>query len=176
MRKLLVVLSAIMLVAAFAVPVFADWTGELEFGFATAFDPAKDAEAYGALYTVFSKDVDDYNSVTLEFDGSTDGLGTGNAWTVGEASISTDIGKAAGLPVGLTLKSGYFASGTQEYASVTGWGIEDVAAGGTTLDGGFQLGLGFGSANLDVAFGVADADGQDLLIDFYMPDLSGASV
>jgi len=176
MRKLLVVLSAIMLVAAFAVPVFADWTGELEFGFATAFDPAKDDEAYGELYTVFSKDVDDYNSVTLEFDGSTNGLGTGNAWTVGEASISTDIGKAAGLPVGLTLKSGFFASGTQEYASVTGWGIEDVAAGGTTLDGGFQLGLGFGSANLDVAFGVADADGQDLLIDFYMPDLSGASV
>ena len=178
MRKLLVVLSAIMLVAAFAVPVFADWTGEIGFGFATAFDPAKDAEAYGDLYTVFSKDVDDYNSVTLEFDGEILASGdTGpGSWTVGEASISTDIGKATGLPVGLTLKSGYFDSGNQEYADVTGWGLEDVAAGGTTLDGGFQLGLGFGSANLDVAFGVADTDGQDLLIDFYMPDLSGAAV
>ena len=177
MRKLLVVISAIMFLAAFAIPVFADWSGELEFGFATAFDPDKDDQAYGNLYAVYSESVDDYNSVTLQFDGTTDGFGNGNAWTVGEASISTDIGKATDLPVGLSLKSGFFASGTQEYAAVTGWSFEDVAVGGTTLDGGFQLGFGFGSANLDVAFSVAEpTDGQDLLIDFYMPDVSGASV
>ena len=176
MRKLLVVLSAIMLVAAFAVPVFADWSGEVEFGFTTVFDPAKDASAYGSIEADFSKAVDDYNSVALEFDGTTPGSGAGN-WTVGEASISTDIGKATGLPVGLTLKSGYFDSGNQEYADVTGWGLEDVAAGGTTLDGGFDLGFGFGPANLDVAFSVAQGTGgQDLLINLYMPDLSGASV
>ena len=171
MRKLLVVLSAIFLVGAFAVPVFADWSGELEFGFATAFDPAKDAESYGNLYIDYSKAVDDYNSVALDFSGS-----AGGPWTVGKASICTDLGKAFGLPVGLKLTSGYFSSGTQEYAAVTGWSNEDVAAGGTTLDGGFQFGFGFGSANLDVAFSVAEADGQDLLIDFYMPDVSGAAV
>ncbi len=172
MRKLLVVLSAIMLVAAFAVPVFADWSGELEFGFATAFDPAKDAESYGNLYIDYSKAVDDYNKVTLDFSGT-----AGGNWTVGEASICTDLGKAFGIPVGLKLKSGYFSSGTQEYADVTGWGIEDVAAGGTTLNGGFQFGFDFGSAGLDLAFSVAEpTGGQDLLVDFYLPDVSGASI
>ena len=172
MRKLLVVLSAIMLLAVFAIPVFADWSGELEFGFATSFDPAKDAENYGATDLNFSTKVDDYNSVAISTS-----YGVGAGFTVGEASILTDVGKAVDLPVGVTLKSGYFASATQEYAAVTGWSLEDVAVGGTTLDGGFNLGFGFGSANLDVAFSVAQpVDGQDLLLDFYMPDLSGASV
>jgi len=146
MRKLLVVLSALLLVA-FAVPAFADvsWTGEFTFGGITTFSEGEGAYDYGNLYTDAEWSVDDYNTVLFEFSGS---ITTG--WDVGAAYLSSDLGSALGLGVGLTVKTGYTSLGTNAY-SVSGNGYEAVVDFSTDENGLF-FSFDLGTATLDAGF------------------------
>ncbi len=126
MKKLLIVFTAILMVA-FAAPVFASdttWGGEFDFGGITAFDKL-DVDAYYAnLYLDGSFAVDDYNTVLLEFKSDVvDGVG-GN-WKVNAANLESDIGEAAGLPVGLKIRGGLSGVYSNKY-EVTGHGFERV--------------------------------------------------
>ncbi len=152
MRKLLVVLSALLLVA-FAVPAFADvsWTGEFTFGGITTFSEGEGAYDYGNLYTDAEWSVDDYNTVLFEFVGS-----VGGSWTVDAAYLSSDLGSALGLGVGLTVKTGYTSLGTNAY-SVSGNGYEAVVDFSTDENGLF-FSFDLGTATLDAGFTWADND------------------
>ncbi len=108
MKKLLVVFTAI-LVVAFAVPAFAAddaWSGEFTFGGITGFSETKVTNAFGNLYTDVFFEVDSYNKVLFEFVGTVTTDGTGGTFTVGAANLESDIGEAAGLPVGLKVRGG----------------------------------------------------------------------
>jgi hypothetical protein len=120
MKKLLVVFTAI-LVVAFAAPAFAAdamWSGELDFGGITAFDKADITNAWVNAYTDVTLDVDDYNDIVLEFLWQNGGF-----WGVGYAGLETDLGMALGLPVGLTMTGGYINIYTEKY-EVTGHATE----------------------------------------------------
>jgi hypothetical protein len=123
MKKLLVVFTAI-LVVAFAAPAFATdatWSGELDFGGITAFDKADFDSAWVNGYTDLTLDVDDYTDIVLEF-GWGDGATLAD-WAVWYAGVDTDLGMALGLPVGLIMSGGYINIWSNKY-EVTGHATE----------------------------------------------------
>lgn len=185
MKKLLVVLSALFLIVAFAVPVMASDTeisGEFRVGF------TGDTASLGKLEFDVSAAVDDYNTVEFEFDAEqsltvTD-VATGEDTSFLEVDAAyfkliTDIGAAFDLPVGLTMTNGYFEPGTEDYEGVTDLGYEDNVDGDIEFEESFlghQLSFGFGPANLNVAFGVGESDdGFDFLGTLDVPEVGPAS-
>jgi hypothetical protein len=122
MKKLLVVFTAI-LVVAFAAPAFATdatWSGEFDFGGITAFDETDITSAWVNAYADVTLEVDEYNDVVLEFLWQSGGL-----WGVGYAGLTSDVGMALGLPVGLKMTGGYVNIYSEKY-EVTGHATERV--------------------------------------------------
>jgi hypothetical protein len=122
MKKLLVVFTAI-LVVAFAAPAFATdatWSGEFDFGGITSFDEEEVNNGWVNAYADVTLEVDDYNDIVLEFLWQ-----NGGTWGVGYAGLNTDLGMALGLPVGLTMTGGYVNIYSEKY-EVTGHATERV--------------------------------------------------
>jgi len=174
MKKLVVVISAIFLVA-FAVPALASdvsWTGEFTFGGITSFQAGETNNGYGNLYTDATWSVDDYTSVVFEFAGGfgnvvTDPTPTfGNAWTVGAAYLETDLGAALGTGFGLTMKGGYSSLYSTKY-EVSGHGYErsDVREGIEGV-GGFYATFDFDMATLGVGFTMDPKPGAAAVADY----------
>jgi hypothetical protein len=122
MKKLLVVFTAI-LVVAFAAPAFATdatWSGEFDFGGITAFDKEDITNGWANAYADVTLSVDDYNDVVLELTWQ-----NGGSFGVGDAHLTTDVGMALGLPVGLKASGGYTSIWSEKY-EVTGHATERV--------------------------------------------------
>ncbi len=178
MKKLLIVLSALVLTVAFAVPalaVDADWTGELGFGGITAFDEEKKGAAFTDAYFDATLTLDEYNEVLFELnagfynslsdwevelvdpdaDGGYEfGAGTeepewGSHWEVGAIKLITDFGAYAGLPVGLKATAGWFGYDSKEFG-VTGHAWERKYRPGTGTAPATLFELDFGMAQLGV--------------------------
>ncbi len=156
------------------------WSGDFNFGFATAFDDVKDKVGWGDLELDVAAAVDDYNTVTIETDYTADGAGT---FVIGTAKIDSDLGSFFGLPVGLVFSGGWFEPGGEDYATVTGWEIEDVtmnAIGPATainveVDAGMVI-IDLGISVAQGAWTVADVyidDFWDLYLGAAIPDIAG---
>jgi len=144
MKKLLVVVSVLFVVALFAGPLFAasmydpeqrnaklaevkasplKVSGEFTFGMATPFDSDYAGIGYANAYVDFTWYPDEYNSLLLELAFSKEystnaGIGgVGASWPYFE--LTTDVGKALDLPVGLFNTIGLTSLYTNKY-EVTG--------------------------------------------------------
>jgi hypothetical protein len=198
MKKLLIVLSALVLAVGVAVPALsadkeATWGGEFTFGGITLFDENKKAFDFGNAYFDATIPVDDYNEVVFELgagwgnaiaDADVDltavppevVLSYGNFWTVGVAKLVTDVGEYAGLPVGLTNSAGYFGYDSRKF-EVTGHGWErkyrpGIGAAPSTL---FELDFGMATLGVDITWesGPGTQDYAALLL---IPELGPASL
>jgi hypothetical protein len=150
MRKLLVVFTAI-LVVAFAAPAFATdatWSGEFDFGGITAFAEDDIVAGWANAYADVTLDVDEYNDVILEFVWS-----PGTApWAVGWAELKTDVGMALGLPVGLTASGGYIGIWSNKY-EVTGHATERVDVRSNIFGEQFIVAADLGMATVKAGVG-----------------------
>jgi hypothetical protein len=174
MRKLIGILTVVVFVIAFTVPALAGEkvkiTGEFDYSAITPFDAAKAANGFGNYYFDITLPVDDYNEVLIEFwgpaDNDVEGAGSqGGAGRLGYFQLTTDVGKALDLPVGLKTKAGITSVYSRKF-EVTGHALERpvrpyvdpvglVAAfdfGPATLDVGLGFGQGQLEANNDIGF------------------------
>jgi hypothetical protein len=170
MKKLLIVLSALVLTVAFTVPalaVDADWTGELGFGGITSFDEEKKSAAFTDAYFDAHLNLDQYNEIIFElnaelavadvelYDTDLDGqfddgmAWYGVYWEVGALKLVTDVGEYAGLPVGLKATAGWFGYDSKEFG-VTGHAWERKYRPGTGTAPATLFELDFGMAQLGV--------------------------
>jgi len=156
MKKLLIVLSALVLVFGLAFSALAldvDVTGEVNVNVMTDFDVPD--TFFGDNYLDFTMEVDDYNTVLFElnFDDAFP-FPFLDAWYV-----KTDLGSYFDLPVGLTNAIGYW-SVTPSKFEASGHAFERTliryGSGGTT---GLFPSLDFGQATLDVALGFMNVGG-----------------
>jgi hypothetical protein len=141
MKKLVLILSAVVVMIAFAVPTFAmnmydpeqraaklaeeeaavlKASGELTFGTVTPFDAANGAIGFYNFYVDFTLWPDMYNSVLLEVAGS----GANSNWGSSAAAptptlpyfeMTTDVGGFLDLPVGLKNTAGRTSLYTNKY-------------------------------------------------------------
>jgi hypothetical protein len=150
MKKLVLILSAVVVLIAFAVPTFAAMydpeqrmaklaeekaavlkaSGELTFGTVTPFDAPTGAIGFYNFYVDFTLWPDDYNSILLEVAGN----GTNSNWgssvpattpiaTLPYFELTTDVGGFLDLPVGLKNTAGRTSLYTDKY-EVTGLAYE----------------------------------------------------
>lgn len=146
MKKLLIVLSALVLAFGLAVSAFAvdvDVTGEFNWTVMTDFDVPDNFD--GDNYLDFTMEVDDYNTVLFELNI--------DAFVPDVWYVKTDLGSYFDLPVGLTNAIGYW-SVTPSKFEASGHAFERTliryGSGGTF---GLFPSLDFGQATLDVALG-----------------------
>ncbi len=177
MKKLLVVFTAI-LVVAFAAPAFAvdaDWTGEFDFGGITGFAKDKVNNAYGNAYFTGTLGVDSYNDVVIRL--VAEDIGGGAPWWgVGKAYLKSDVGEAAGLPVPLTVTGGYVDLSSRWF-EVTGHATERVlveAGIGTSSMIKASIGAGPATVDLGIGFDMSDAAAmtQDYALLVTVPDIA----
>jgi len=145
MKKLLVVLSVLFVVALIAGPAFAvnmydpearaaklaevkasplRVSGEFTFGAITPFDAATANSGFYNMYVDFTLYVDDYNSVLFEVAGNK--TFTPGTFTVPYFELTTDVGKALDLPIGLKNTAGLTSLYSRKY-EVTGLAYERAA-------------------------------------------------
>lgn len=181
MKKLIGVFSAVLLIFALAIPAMATeakFSGELEYGAATPFDAAKAAEAFGLYYFDLTLTVDDLNSVLFEFSGP---LGAGTATQNGAARLSyaqitSDVGKALDLPVGLKTKAGITSIWSRKY-EVSGHAYERTLVRSSIDPAGLVASLDFGAATLDVGMGFGQGVGKnDIGALLTVPEAGPASI
>jgi hypothetical protein len=176
MKKVILLIMSALLVVAFAVPAMADvsFSGRILDSFITGFAP-KEGKAtfnYYYLYLDMVAEVDEYNTVTMEFWGSP-GMGTAINWPYGgwdltAANLETDVGAALGLPVGLTTTIGNFwACGRKFEATwhaIERWG----GWGGNGMDrqcnqiNGVQAKVDFGVGNVAVGTSIGENFGPNV--------------
>jgi len=155
MKKLLIVLSALVLVFGLAVSAFAvdvDVTGEFNMNVMTDFDLPETFA--GDNYLDFTMNVDDYNTVLFELNFDDMWALTGlNLVGLDVWYVKTDLGAYFDLPVGLTNAIGYW-SVTPSKFEASGHAFERTLiryGSGATL--GLFPSVDFGQAKLDVALG-----------------------
>jgi len=175
MKKLVLILTAVAVLLAFAVPAFASdtsWAGEFTFGGITPFDHTQVNNGYGNLYADATYTVDDYNDVVFEFGGgfgnASSVAGAGgpaavispvNAWTVGAAFLKTAVGDYMGLPIPLTSKAGWASLYSTKF-EVSGHAYERTPIRSNIAGSGFYFNMDFGMAMVDFGFNM-DAGGTD---------------
>jgi hypothetical protein len=136
MKKLLVVLSVLFVVALIAGSAFAASMydpenraaklaaekaapikigGEFTFGAITDFTPAEGTSGYYNMYTDVTLWPDDFNSFMFRIAGSTPADWSDNSITVPYWEWTTDIGKALDLPVTLKATAGKTSLWTRKY-------------------------------------------------------------
>lgn len=170
MKKLIVVLAALLLVAGFAVTAMAadpvKFSGEFDYTIMTDFGD-NSSEGWGNNYIDVEMGIDDMNTVTLEMWGNAamgGPIGWGHFW------ITSDVGKAFDLPIGLKAKAGNYAIWTRKF-EVTGHAWERVIRPyARPLGVGASMDFN-GKATLDAGTGLTEA-GALLAI----PELGPASL
>jgi hypothetical protein len=182
MKKLLIVLSALVLVfglAFSALAVNVDVTGELQWTGMTDFDTPY--SFVGDNYLDFTMEVDDYNTVVLELNIDSNDL---IAPAVDAWYVKTDLGAYFDLPMGLTNAIGWW-SVTPSKFEASGHAFERTliryGSGSTT---GIFPSLDFEKATLDVALGFMSDDSGPALVGennnyavlLTIPDVGGAMV
>jgi hypothetical protein len=219
MKKLLVVVAVLFAVALFAGPLFAQSvgmydpeqrnaklaevkasplkvSGEFTFGMLTPFDSDYASIGYSNAYVDFVWYPDEYNSLLLElafskeFSNNAGIAGAGVSWPYFE--LTTDVGKALDLPVGLFNTIGLSSLYTNKY-EVTGHAWErtkvrsdiDPIAWKIKVDASkvqVTVGIGFGERTNDLTVpwntGVAEEKGQfnDFGVYAFIPELGPAAV
>jgi hypothetical protein len=186
MKKLVLILAALVAVVAFAMPLAADdqfeVSGEFTFGMITAFDSEKDAGAFDNAYIDMFFYPDEYNEVFFE-------MAWAKAWefTYVDGNISaiyfalrTDVGAFLGLPIGVVNHAGIDSLYTNKY-EVTGHAYErvpirsniDPVPWQVRLDGGswqFNFALGWGQT--DPAQGEVKGENNDLGFYLFLPNIA----
>jgi hypothetical protein len=168
MRKVILLIMSVLLVVAFAVPAMADvsFSGRILDTFVTAFAP-KDGKAtsnYYYLYTDLTAEVDEYNTVLLEFWGSptvpTAGVQPfpGGIWGVSAAYLDTDVGAWAGLPVGVVARLGNFWVSAGRKYEVTVRATERAGYTDSQING-INATVDFGIGNVAVGTSIGDSWG-----------------
>jgi hypothetical protein len=163
MKRLVLILAALVAVVALAMPVVADDTlridGEFTFAMITAFDSIEDGGGFDNAYFDFFITPDEFNEVFIElgyakaFDYSPV-AGGDQTVTAKYFSLRTDVGAALGLPIGVVNTAGVDSLYTNKY-EVTGHSYEripirsfiDPVPWKIKLDGGmwqFTFGIGWG--------------------------------
>jgi hypothetical protein len=136
MKKLLVVLSVLFVVALLASSAFAvamydpeqraaklaevkaaplKMSGEFTFSTMTPFDAVDGAIGYANMYADFVLYPDEYNSILIEIAGAGATGFSSNVITVPYWELTTDVGKALDLPVGLMNTAGKTSLYTNKY-------------------------------------------------------------
>ncbi len=174
MKKLVLILTAVAVLVAFAVPALASdasWAGEFTFGGITPFEHSEVNNGYGNLYADVTYSVDDYNDVVFEFGGgfgnasSVAGAGAAavispvNAWTIGAAFLQTSVGDYLGLAIPLTAKAGFASLYSSKY-EVSGHAWERTPVRSNIAGHGFYFNADFGMAIVDFGFNM-EAGGTD---------------
>jgi hypothetical protein len=200
MKKLLIVLSALVLAVAFAVPALAMdmydrdgimvkmldeeapvviFHGEMTFGMSTTFEPAEGAIGFSNSYVDVSIWPFEYNSVTIEF--SHDGLFPTNPlasgiWGAPYFYLTTDLGAWFDLPVGLVNNIGVTSLYSRKY-EVSGHAYERTAVRSDIDPVSWYLEADAGMAVIDFALGfgegnaVVDGDQNDIGVIVTVPEL-----
>jgi hypothetical protein len=97
MKKVILLILSALLIVAFAVPAMADvaFSGRILDSFITGFAPKEGKAAYNYYYLYLDAiaEVDEYNTVTLEFWGTpATNVFPGGAWDMTAAYLTTDGG------------------------------------------------------------------------------------
>lgn len=157
MKKLVLILTAVAVLVAFAVPALASdasWAGEFTFGGITPFEHSEVNNGYGNLYADVTYGVDDYNDVVFEFAGN---VATG--WTVGAAFLKTAVGDYLGLAIPLSAKAGFTSLYSSKF-EVSGHAWERTPIRSNIAGNGFYFNADFGMAVVDFGFNM-EAGGTD---------------
>jgi hypothetical protein len=194
MKKLVLILSAIVVLVAFAVPVFAmdmydpeqrlaklydekasvlKASGELTFGGITSFDAATAAQGFANFYVDFTIYPDEYNSIMLEIAGDT-WASPVKLTTINYFELTTDVGAYFGLPVGLKNTAGRTSLYTNKY-EVTGHAYERTLVR-TFIDPlawKFKVDAGVAQATAAIGFGEGAEALNDIGIYVFVPDIAG---
>ena len=185
MKKSLLILSAIMVLVAFAVPAFAmemydpdqrlaklaeekaaplKVTGEFTFGFISSFDSDTSSVGFANAYIDLIWYPDEYNSVLMEIaltkEYSQSPLIGGGVATFPYFQLETDIGAYFGLPVGLVNTMGLTSQYTNKY-EVTGhaWERDMIRTAIDPLAWKFKV--DFGMAQLTTMIGIGETTNAD---------------
>jgi len=181
MKKSLLILSAIVVLVAFAVPAFAmemydpdqrlaklaeekasplKITGEFTFGWITSFDSDTSSVGFANAYMDFIWFPDEYNSVLMELALSKEYtqspiIGGSPAFSIPYFQLESDIGAYFGLPVGLVNTMGITSLYTNKY-EVTGhaWERDMIRSAIDPLSWKFMIDGGL--AQLTVAIGLGE--------------------
>ena len=202
MKKLLIVLSALVIAVFIAGSVFAmemyepeqraaklaqekaapvKISGEFTFGAITPFDAVKGNIGYANMYADFYIYPDEYNTILIELAGTGATGFADNTISAPYWELSTDVGKALDLPIGLVNTAGKTSLYSSKY-EVTGLAYErtlvrswiDPLSWKFAVDGGaFQVtvALGFGEG-----IAVEDGDLNDIGFLLVIPEVGPAAV
>jgi hypothetical protein len=193
MKKLVLILAALVAVVAFAMPLFADdqfeVSGEFSFGMLTKFDSELDGGGFADAYIDLFFYPDEYNEVFLE-------LGWAKEWDYSKSqdddiaatyfALRTDVGAFLGLPIGVVNHAGVDSLYTNKY-EVSGHAYErtlirsdiDPVPWIVALDGGsWQAKAAIGWGQTDPTAIPPEEAGSNNDIGFYLfiPALGPAEV
>jgi hypothetical protein len=180
MKKSILILSAIVVLIAFAVPAFAmemydpdqrlaklaeekasplKVTGEFTFGFITPFDSDFASVGFANAYVDFIWYPDAYNSILLELalakEYSQSGIIAGApAFSIPYFQLETDVGAYFGLPIGLVNTMGLSSLYTNKY-EVTGhaWERDMIRSAIDPLAWKFMIDFGIAQLTTGIGFG-----------------------
>ncbi len=157
MKKVILLIMSVFLLVAFALPAIASdvtWGGRIYYGGMTAFAPkeGKAASAYWKYWSFLTAEVDDYNTIYMEFDfAATKGA---TNWDLGGAYIDSDFGAALGFPVGLVMRGGNFWGCTRKYES--SWHATERVGRQCAHVNGVQGTIDFGMGNVAVGSSIGE--------------------
>jgi len=200
MKKLVLICSAVVVLIAFAVPVFAmemyapevrnakleeeeinpgGFSGELTFGTSTDFDAANGTAAFANMYVDGHVYPGEYNSIFFRMKGS----GTFSAasqslgWSVPYFSLTTDLGGFFELPIGLEATGGMDSLYSREF-EVTGhtWESTAIETGIDPLAWKFAADVGIVTVDIALGFGEGSDDLNDIGFIVTVPEVGPASV
>jgi len=198
MKKLGIILTAAVVLFAFAIPAFAaedTITGEFTFGAMTPFDADKGAIGFSNMYADVSLAVDDYNTVLFELAGSkvftqsviasidptaadpADMVTMGAIFSVPYFQLETDVGGALGLPIDLTNTAGLTSLWSRKY-EVTGHAYErtKVRSAIDPLAWKFAVGTDMVTATFALGFGEGADTLNDIGVLVDVPEVGPASL
>jgi hypothetical protein len=165
MKKLVLILAALVAVVAFAMPLFGDdqfeVSGEFTFGMITAFDSEKDGAGFDNAYVDMFFYPDEYNEVFFEMAWAKawefDKTGVDNSIGAVYFALRTDVGAFLGLPIGVVNHAGIDSIYTNKY-EVTGHAYERVPIRSAIDPVPWQVRLDGGSWQFSFAIGWGQTD------------------
>jgi hypothetical protein len=200
MKKLVLICSAVVVLIAFALPVFAmemyapevrnakleeeeinpgGFSGEFTFGTSTDFDAANGTAAFANMYVDGHVYPGMYNSVFFRMTGA----GTFSAasqllwFQVTYFSLTTDVGAFFDLPIGLENTAGMDSLYSREF-EVTGhtWESTQIETGIDPLAWKFAIDAGMVTVDIGLGFGEGDEALNDIGFVVTVPEVGPASL
>jgi hypothetical protein len=200
MKKLVLILAALVAVVAFTMPVYAgdlSVAGELDFGAQTPFDADTAVLGFYNFYVDFTIEADEYNEVLLEVAGE----GTMGNWgpsvtyddnpataPIGDMSVvssspnariayfalTPDVCEMFGLPVGLENTAGRTSIWTEKY-EVSGHAYErdKIRSSIDPLSWKFMVDAGMVQVTAGIGFGEGVDTLNDIGVYAFVPDIAG---